>query len=123
MTVAIPMLLASWLVSGPVAATTQTSEDRVYKQGDGVTLPVVVEEVKPRYPDEAKKARIEGDVTLLCVVRQDGTVGDVEVKKSAEASLDKAAVDAVKQWKFKPGTKDGKSVAVQVEIEITFRLK
>jgi protein TonB len=123
MTVAIPILLASFLAAGPVPATTQASEDRVYKKGDDVRLPVLVKEIKPEYTADAIRERLQGTILLECVVRKDGTVGTVRVKQGVAQSLDQAAVDAVKQWEFKPGTKDDKAVAVQLDIEITFTLK
>jgi len=88
-----------------------------------VTMPTVVREVKPDYPESAKKERIQGNVMLGVVVKKDGTVGDVTVKKSLHPELDEAAVRAMKKWEFKPGTKDGKAVDVTVEVEMTFNLK
>lgn len=59
------------------------------------------------------------------VVLPNGTVGDVTVVKSLddEHGLDEQAIRATRQWQFKPGTKDGKPVAVEVTIEMTFTLK
>ena len=88
-----------------------------------VTMPTVVREVKPDYPESAKKERIQGSVTLGAVVKKDGTVGDVTVKKSLHPELDEEAVKAMKKWQFKPGTKDGKAVDVTVDVEMTFNLK
>jgi protein TonB len=98
---------------------------RVYQPGDGVTMPVIVREVKPEYTSEARKARIQGTVTLDVVVVEDGTVGEVKVTRSLdeEYGLDEQAVKAVKQWRFKPGTRDGKPVPVRVSVEMTFTLK
>jgi protein TonB len=98
---------------------------RVYGAKEGVTLPELVKEVKPEYTQAAKDAGIQGSVILAVVVRDDGTVGEIEVTRSLDKvyGLDDAAVAAVKQWEFKPGTKDGKPVHVRVEIEMTFRLK
>jgi TonB family protein len=71
------------------------------------------------------KNRIEGSVELEVVVKSDGKVGDVKVVKSLDAlyGLDDNAVKAMKQWEFKPGTKDGKAVAVRVHVMMTFSLK
>jgi TonB family protein len=101
------------------------AQTQIYKPGNGVTLPAVVKEVKPEYTREAMDAGIQGDVALRVVVQADGDVGTVHVAKSLdkELGLDDSAIAAVKQWKFKPGTKDGKPVAVEVTIEMTFRLK
>ena len=97
----------------------------VHKPGDGVSLPRVVHEVKPDYTREAMQQLIQGSVWLLVVVDEHGDVSEVTVSKSLdkEYGLDQAAIDAARQWKFKPGQKDGKPVAVQVTIELTFTLK
>ena len=75
-------------------------------------MPTVVREVKPDYPESAKKDRIQGIVTLEAVVRKDGTVGEVTVKKPPRPEVGRGAVNAMKKWEFRPGTKDGKAVAV-----------
>jgi TonB family protein len=95
------------------------------KPGPGVTYPVPMRQVKPDYTDEAKAARIQGAVVVEAVVLAEGTVGDVKVIQSLDTKfgLDQQAVNAAKQWTFKPGTKDGKPVAVVVTIELTFTLK
>jgi TonB family protein len=101
-------------------------QERPFTSKDaGVTLPTVVSEVKPVYTQAAKDARIQGDVEIRTVVKADGTVGDVTVTKSLDKQygLDQAAVDATRQWKFKPGTKDGKAVPVQVDMQMRFTLK
>ena len=94
-------------------------------QKDGVTLPVPVRSIKPGYTAAAMDARIEGKVVLSVVVLDDGKVGEVTVTQSLdkEYGLDTQAVEAAKQWLFKPGTKDGKPVAVRVDLEMTFTLK
>ena len=91
----------------------------------GVSAPAVTKEVHPRYTDEAKEKKIQGLVELEAVVLEDGTVGDVTVVKSLDATygLDQAAVAALVQWRFKPGQKDGKAVKVLVDVEMTFTLR
>jgi TonB family protein len=100
-------------------------EQTVYKPGNDVTLPSVIRQVRAQYTQEAMDAHIEGVVVLEAVVLADGNVGDVKVVKSLDTTygLDQQAVKALKQWLFKPGTKDGKAVAVQVDVEINFTLK
>jgi len=101
------------------------AQETVYPPGNGVALPVLVKEVKALYTQEAKDAHIEGTVVVRAVVKADGTVGEVTLERSLDPTygLDDAAVQATKSWTFKPGTKDGKAVAVQVHIEHTFSLK
>jgi protein TonB len=119
------LTLALTIVPAVTAAAAQGDAPQVYAPGNGVSLPVLVKEVRPVYTEAAKDARIEGTVLLECVVLADGTVGDVKVARSLDSvlGLDQEAVGAAKQWQFKPGTKDDKPVAVRVSIELTFTLK
>jgi protein TonB len=98
---------------------------QVYTPKDGVQVPQLLREVKPVYTEEAKKQGIQGTVRLDAVVLADGTVGEVRVTQSLDSKygLDDQAVKAMKQWLFKPGSKDGKAVAVRVDVEMTFTLK
>lgn len=89
----------------------------------GLTMPVTVTSVPPQYTPRALAARIQGVVTMEIVVKDDGTVGDVTVTESLDADLDAQAVAAVKKWTFKPGSKDGKPVAVLVTIQTRFSLR
>ena len=99
--------------------------EQVYRPGNGVTLPSAVREVKPEYTDEAKAQKIQGSVSLRIVVLADGTVGDMQVTRSLDDKygLDRQAGRAATKWLFKPGTKDGKPVPVEVELEMTFTLR
>jgi protein TonB len=88
-------------------------------------LPSVIKEVRPNYTEKAKQAHIEGTVLLDCVVASNGIPRDIMVTRSLDAvlGLDQAAIEALEQWRFNPGTKDGKAVDVQVDIEMTFTLR
>jgi TonB family protein len=111
----------------PMGVTVHAQAGNVYRPGpgSGVTLPQVVKEVKPTYTPQALQAKVQGSVWLTTIVLPDGGVGEVIVQQSLdeEHGLDEAAVTAVKQWQFKPGTKDGKPVPVEVTIEMTFTLE
>jgi protein TonB len=98
---------------------------QVYEPGNGVTLPQVLKQVQARYTDEAMQNRIEGNVELAAVVLDDGKVGDVSVSRSLDSvhGLDEEAVKAMKQWEFKPGTKDDKPVAVRIHVIMRFALR
>ena len=96
----------------------------VYRKGTpGLTLPVLVTEVKPRYPPEAMRAKVQGAVELQLVVATDGSVDRIRVLKSVDPqSLDAAAVAAAKQWKFKPGKLSEKAVPVAIVVVMEFCL-
>lgn len=75
------------------------------------------------YPEIAKRAGVEGKVYVLAFVDEKGDVTNVKIIKGLGAGLDEAALNAVKQTKFKPGKQRGKPVKVQVSIPIVFRLQ
>src|SRR5712671_1523215 len=116
-------VLAAMLVVGGLAGVVGAQE--VFKAGPGVTLPTVVRQVKPEYTPEAQAARIEGRVVMGAVVLATGAVDAVTIERSLDTmyGLDQQAIKAMKQWEFKPGTKDGKPVPVRVSVEMTFTLK
>ena len=95
----------------------------VFKPGEGVTTPRVVRDVKPAYTPETMRGRVEGALTIECVVLPDGTVGDARVVTSLHPELDREALKTARQWRFEPGMKDDKPVPVQVTITMTFTLK
>ena len=100
-------------------------EDRVYETGDGVELPTAVKEIRPSYTPEAMNAQIEGTMRVSAVVKADGTVGEVRVSRSLDQTygLDEQGLIAAREWRFRPGTKDGKPVSVRIELQFTFTLK
>ena len=81
----------------------------------------LIHDVPPQYPPEAGRARIEGAVVLLALIGRDGTIQDVRVE-SGLPILAKAAIDAVKQWRYKPYMIDGEPVEVDSRITINFTL-
>lgn len=75
------------------------------------------------YPEIAKKAGVEGRVIVQFVVDQDGNVQDPRVIREIHQLIDKAAIEAVKKQKFKPGKQRGKPVKVQMALPVIFTLK
>lgn len=92
-----------------------------------VTYPERIPEsyIKPTYPDLARKAKIEGMVILQIVVRRDGTIGDITVLRAPSARLgfEESAIEAVRQWRYKPAMQSGRPVDVYLTVQISFELK
>ncbi len=84
------------------------------------TVPALVYKPEPEYSELARKAKFQGVVILQVVVDANGNAVNPRVTKSLGLGLDEKAIEAVRQWKFKPGVKGGKPVTVQVEV--SFRL-
>jgi len=93
-----------------------------YRVGGGVSAPRVLYSPDPEYSEEARKAKYQGTVVLWVVVGADGRPKDVQISRSLGMGLDEKAVEAVRSWKFEPARKDGQPVAVQINIEVSFRL-
>jgi len=96
-----------------------------YREGNGVTSPVLVHETKPNYTGEAMRARIQGLVKLEAIVMPDGSVGDVRIVHSLDQQfgLDKEAIKTLRQWRFRPGMRLGQPVPVLILVEISFTLR
>jgi len=94
----------------------------VFRIGGGVSAPRAIFAPDPEYSEEARKAKYQGTCVLWLVVGPDGRTHDIRVARTLGLGLDQQAIEAVKQWKFEPAMKDGKPVAVQVNVEVTFRL-
>ena len=94
----------------------------VYRVGGGVSAPRAIYDPNPEYSDEARRAKYQGTVTLWVIISPDGKARDIRVARSLGMGLDEKAMEAVRTWRFHPATKDGHPVAVQVNIEVNFRL-
>jgi feruloyl esterase len=88
-----------------------------------VKAPRALHTPEPKYSRSARKQRIEGTVTLSMIIGTDGRAHDLKVVKSLEPSLDANAIEAVKNWKFAPATKDGHPVAVEMRLEVDYKLR
>lgn len=94
----------------------------VYQPGGGVSAPRLLWKVDPEYSEDARKAKYQGVVKLAVIVDEQGNARDVRVLQPLGLGLDQKAVEAVAKWKFRPGMKDRRPVAVQAVVEVNFRL-
>ena len=94
----------------------------IYRVGGGVSAPHTTYAPDPDYSEEARKAKYQGTVVLWVIVGADGRPHDIRIQRSVGMGLDEKAVEAVRTWRFEPARKDGQPVAVQVNIEVNFRL-
>jgi TonB family protein len=95
----------------------------VYRSGvGGVTRPTVLVKKEPEYSEEARKAKVQGTVIVSIVVTPDGRPTQMKIQRSVGLGLDEKALEALAQWRFNPGKKDGKPVPVEASIEVNFRL-
>jgi protein TonB len=88
-----------------------------------VKAPVVVTRVEPVYNETARRARIQGMVIIEAVIDRQGNVTEARVLKTLPLGLDQSALNAVKQWKFRPGTLNGQPVPVYYNLTVNFRIE
>lgn len=96
--------------------------DPVYEPGGDVTRPKLVHSVEPAFSTKSNEAFVEGTVTVSAVVTTHGVLTGMQVLKGLNAAQDRSALDALKEWRFEPGTKGGKPVNVRVKIQVDFHL-
>ena len=82
---------------------------------------LLIKKVQPSYPPSAIRMKVEGSVQLLATIGKTGNITSVKVM-SGEPVLAQAAIDAVKQWKYKPYYLNGDPVEIQTQVTINFKL-
>jgi len=94
----------------------------VFRVGGGVSAPRAIFTPDPEYSEEARKAKYQGTVVLWLIVGPDGRPNQVKVARTLGMGLDQKAIEAVRQWRFEPAKLNGNPVAVQINVEVNFRL-
>ena len=107
--------------STPVAVPKVAAPTRI-RVSQGVTQGMKIHDVQPQYPQMAKIARVQGPVVLAAVIGKDGAIQNLRVVSTASPLLNAAAVDAVKQWRYKPYILNGEPVEVDTTITVNFTL-
>ena len=87
-----------------------------------VKAPVVIKRVSPPYPPLAVRAHMNGFVIVECIIDRTGAIRDAKVVKSSSMMFDQAALDAVQQWQFAPGTLHGQAVDTIFDLTVTFTI-
>jgi len=118
---ALALGLLPTLVVGTTAADTQAAPSQRVRVSSRVMGELVIKKVAPQYPEEARRAHIQGTVLLQVVVSKNGTVEDVQLI-SGPPELTEAAIKAVKHWKYKPYLLQGEPVEVETIIQVNFSL-
>ncbi|RXH56864.1 Ferric siderophore transport system, periplasmic binding protein TonB [Granulicella sibirica] len=90
--------------------------------GGGVSAPIPISMPDPEFSEEARKAKVAGNVLVYLWVDQNGNPTHVRVIRGIGMGLDEKAMEAVRQYKFKPARKDGKPVTVEMNVEVNFQI-
>jgi protein TonB len=97
-------------------------EVAIFDLADLDQRPQPIAPVAPSHPPELLKARVEGSVVVLFVLDENGRVQDPRVEYSSRPEFERPALDAISKWRFKPGTREGKSVRSYVRQQIAFKI-
>jgi protein TonB len=107
----------------PQALTTAAAmQDEAFDVADLEKRPEAISQVPPTYPQELRKAKIEGVVTVVFVLDEDGRVEDPRVENSSRPEFEQPALEAIRKWRFRPGMKDGQPVRTYIRIPMRFRV-
>jgi protein TonB len=82
--------------------------------------PQTLQQTVPRYPTELRRRKVQGTVEVVFLVDTDGHVMEPKVDKTTNEAFNQPALEAVRQWKFEAGTKEGKKVRFKMRVPITF---
>jgi TonB family protein len=85
--------------------------------------PVPIEKVDPKYPPDMIDEHVRGEVILYAIIRKNGTVDSIQVVHGIEPQLDRNAIEALGQWKFRPATREGAPVDLEAVVHIPFTYK
>jgi protein TonB len=91
--------------------------------GGAVSRPEIITQIKPVYTELARRARVTGTVIVEAIIDTSGNVTNVRVLKGLPMGLDKAAVDAVQRWRFKPAMLEGRPVRVYYVLTVNFQVQ
>jgi TonB family protein len=108
----------------PAISTRPVQEPEYYTvERQGVTIPALIHEVKPEYTQDAMRDKVAGTVVMTCIVQLNGSCEGPKVTKSLDPRLDREAVNALQNWRFRPGEYRGRAVPVKITIEMSFALR
>jgi len=99
-----------------------TPDDEIYHVGNGIAPPRATYTPEPEYSEEARHARYQGTVVMKILINKAGDVVRVRLERSLGMGLDEKAMEGVTHWRFSPATRNGQSVAVEMNIEVAFNL-
>ena len=94
----------------------------LYHVGGSVRPPSVIFQVDPEFSEEARKAKFSGNVQVALIVDANGSPSHVRVERGVGMGLDEKAVEAVRQYKFKPAMENGRPVPVEIYVEVNFQI-
>lgn len=114
-------LFILFVLLGAAGVSAWAEDDTVYTKVD--ENPVPLKTPPPKYPESLKREGVSGVVAVVIVIDEKGSIIGSSIAKSSNSEFEKPALDAVKNWKFKPAKKDGTPVKVRVTIPLRFNVE
>jgi len=107
---------------GLFALFSVAAAQEVVRMGPGVTAPRPLSPPQPQFSEEGRLAGVNATVRLSLVVSEDGVPASISVTRGAGFGFDEKALESVSTWRFKPGEREGRPVAVMTAVEMSFSL-
>lgn len=107
--------------AAPPSPQAGNTNEETYQVGGAIRPPILTHDVDPEYPEAAKKAKLSGFVLVALVVDSNGQPQNVRVERGMGNEFDQKAIEAVQQYRFKPATRNGEPVPVNLKVEVNFR--
>jgi protein TonB len=104
-----------------IAGSLADGDDSPFSAGDIDQPPRVANQTPPVYPAELRGKNVSGEVVVIFMVTADGKVTNQKVERSTHSAFERPALDAVRQWRFEPATRDGKKVASRMRVTVKFQ--
>lgn len=101
----------------------RTNPDVPHVPSPDLSAPSPIRKVDPKYPPTLINEHVEGEVVLYAVIRRDGSVDSIQLVRGLDDELDKNAMTALSQWKFRPATRNGEPVDLEAIVHIPFRTR
>lgn len=95
-------------------------ENAIFEVADLDQRPRALFQVPPRYPPELRRKKLEGTVYVLFVVDREGRVVDPQIERSSDVAFEQPVIEAVKRWRFEPGTRNGQKIQSRMRLPIRF---
>lgn len=107
----------------PVVDVLPAIEDKVYVPGGEVKAPVLIRKIEPPYPEVMRRTRMNATVVVKCVIDKNGNVRDPEIVVASMPPFNDAVMNAVRQWKYQPGSYRGQAVDTYLNLTVTFGVR
>jgi len=113
-------ITGSWVLN---CAQLDEGDSSGYRPPGAFSGPTPLDKVDPKYPQSIIEQHVDGEVVLYAIVRKDGSVDGVQLVRKLDPQLDKNSMEALARWKFRPGTRAGVPVDVEMVVHIPFRFR